>query len=296
MSTAPDATTVTTPLGLSLVVHRWGPQQGPPVVVLHGFMDSAEAFAATIESLPPRYRVMAPDQRGHGRSQHVGAGGYYHFPDYVMDLDAVLNALTTPEEPLPVLVGHSMGASVALYFAGAFPERLRALVLVDGLGPPSGDPAAAPQLMRRWVEAVNERAQRRETGTPQDVVRTRHRLASSAPGLGERHLERILDARTQPADAPDKVVYRFDRLHRTPGPWHLDGERFAAFCRAVRVPTLAVWGSRTPFRHSEVDTRQALLGDLREVTIEGAGHNIHLEQPEALGRTIGEFLHELDFE
>ncbi len=285
-------TTVTTPLGLELTVHVWGPAAAPPLVLLHGFMDSAEAFAQTMAPLSDRWRVIAPDQRGHGCSDHIGPGGYYHFTDYVMDLDAIIGALVLDDEPRPVVVGHSMGASVALYYAGAFPERVRGLVLVDGIGPESTPVSAAPALMRRWIDAVNQRAPGRHAAPPQDAARVRKRLEASAPGLSPSHLERVLRARARATDS-GQLVYRFDRLHRTPSPWHLDAARFAAFCSAVTAPTLAVWGSRTPFRHGEVATRQGLIANLREVTIDDCGHNIHLERPDALGAAIAEFVDQL---
>ena len=106
------------------------------LLLLHGFLDHGRSFGRVARALAQRYRVVAPDHRGHGLSGHVGAGGYYHFPDYVRDLHALYEPL---EIERAAICGHSMGASIAVYFAGAFPERVAALALLDGVGPPHAD-------------------------------------------------------------------------------------------------------------------------------------------------------------
>ena len=95
---------------------------GAPVVLLHGSGPGVTAWANWRLVLPPlaeRFRVIAPDARGHGRSAHVGAGGYYHFPDYVSDLDGLVTELGLHA---PTVVGHSMGGTVSCWFAAARPS------------------------------------------------------------------------------------------------------------------------------------------------------------------------------
>lgn len=280
---------IITPLGLRLTTHVWGQAGAPPVVILHGFMDSAVAFHTAFEPLAARWRIIAPDQRGHGQSDHVGTGGYYHFPDYVLDLCAVMDVIGEPGGPKPILAGHSMGASVAVYYAGAFPENIRGLVLIDGMGPQSGDTGQAPERLRQWAAAVQSRRSERHQPVPRPRARSMERLQAAAPGLRAPAVERVLAARARSV-SETHIVYRADPLHRTPSPWTFSGERFEAFCRSVTAPTLAVWGARSPFRHAEVERRQALFSDLKEVTIEGVGHNIHLEAPDRLSEVVGEFL------
>ena len=96
------------------------------------------------------FRVLAPDMRGFGDGARISVGGYYYFPDYVSDLAGIL-ALEARAERLFV-IGHSMGATVVTYLAGAFPERVTKLALIDGVGPPHNEPDVAPIRMRRWIE------------------------------------------------------------------------------------------------------------------------------------------------
>ena len=98
--------------------------------------------------------IVAPDCRGHGDSGWVGDGGYYHFPDYVLDLDSVIQALGVQSIKL---IGHSMGGTISLLYTGAFPERVIKLALIEGVGPVGMNFADAPlrmaQLDRRDPQA-----------------------------------------------------------------------------------------------------------------------------------------------
>lgn len=106
----------------------WGPEDrgAPTILAVHGVTASHKAWHHLAEALPG-VRIIAPDLRGRGRSN--GLPGPYGMPTHAQDLAAVLAVFTT--EPV-VVVGHSMGAFAALVLANLFPERVRALVLVDG--------------------------------------------------------------------------------------------------------------------------------------------------------------------
>src|SRR5437763_11394812 len=105
-----------------LKLHAIDRGQGRPALLLHGWLDHAHSFDLLAPLLPGR--TVALDQRGHGESQWVGPGGFYHFPEYVADLDGALDALGLASARI---VGHSMGASVGLLYAAVRPERVEHL-------------------------------------------------------------------------------------------------------------------------------------------------------------------------
>src|SRR5688500_2021156 len=107
-------------------------------------------------ALPDRYHLVALDQRGHGDSGWVGAGGYYHLPDYVLDLSTVMERVRRARL---VLVGHSLGGIVSAYTTGTFPDRVDALVLVEGLGVPGSSFEDAPGRYEAFVRTVTARRQ-----------------------------------------------------------------------------------------------------------------------------------------
>ena len=107
----------------------FGPADGIPVLALHGWLDNAASFTR-LGPLLTGCRVIAVDQRGHGMTDHLGRP--YHIWDGVPDVIGILDALGWEQA---ILLGHSMGAAVATLVASAYPDRIQALWLVEGLGP-----------------------------------------------------------------------------------------------------------------------------------------------------------------
>ncbi len=274
-------------LDLELVYHAWGDEGRPPVVLLHGFLDQGRSFDPVARRLARRHRVIAPDHRGHGRSGRVGPGGYYHFADYILDLAALVEHLGADEV---ALVGHSMGASIGVYYAGSFPDRVNALALLDGIGPAGGGSDQGPAAMRRWIREV-DLARRREPPLMADLDDVARRLSRTSPHASR---ERLLEIAPHAA-APHPEggwVWRFDELHRTRGPIPFDPGRFGAFLAAIEAPTLMVWGALTPFKPPDAGARVAAIADATVMTLPGAGHNLHHERPAELSTVLEGFLEE----
>jgi len=108
---------------------QWG-EQGQPLVCIHGITANAWCFQALADGLANDHRVFAYDLRGRGDSDKPESG--YSIPIHAADLSAVIDELGLDR---PVIVGHSLGAYIALYFAAHYPEKLSKLVLVDGGAP-----------------------------------------------------------------------------------------------------------------------------------------------------------------
>ena len=105
--------------GLRYHIREWGePGDGDVTTILgHGFLDSSATFAPLARTrLADGRHLVAPDMRGHGDSDRVGAGGYYHFADYIADMAALLEHFDSRRV---ALVGHAMGGSICAYVAGA---------------------------------------------------------------------------------------------------------------------------------------------------------------------------------
>jgi pimeloyl-ACP methyl ester carboxylesterase len=277
-------------LGLPLTCHVAGRADAPPVVLLHGFLDTATAFEPVAAALAPHYRVLALDQRGFGQSAHLGPGGYYHFPDYLLDLDALFRA-EIPDGA--VVVGHSMGATVACYFAGAFPERVRAMVLLDGIGPPAGPPVErAPDVMRGFIEDVRRFEQHTDAGAP-DLDAMARRIGRLSTRAEPQRLSAL--ARAAAVEGPDgRYRWRFDPLHRTRGPIPFDPQRFRAFLARITCPSLLIWAEDSPMHPADEAERCAALRDLTVTTLPGVGHNMHHERPEAVAAAVHDFLEGLE--
>ncbi|GBD11139.1 Tropinesterase [bacterium HR23] len=120
--------------GIRLHYQEWG--SGPPILWLHGLFGTLHQWEETAQHLKGRYRVLAYDARGHGRSEVPPRLEHYSQDAMVEDLRGVLDALAVRRA---IIGGHSMGSNVALNFAFRYPDRCTALVLV-GIGSGSSDP------------------------------------------------------------------------------------------------------------------------------------------------------------
>ena len=271
----------------------WGLGGARPLVLLHGFLDQGWGFARLVEALAAGglggYTVVAPDLRGHGHSGHVGAGGAYHFPDYLRDVVGLLDHLEAAHGLAgPVdLLGHSMGGSIAGYLAGAFPERVARLVLVEGLGPPSEDAAAGPEKLRAFVERSGALAGRAPRILP-SVAAAADRLQAGDHRLSRDLALALAREGTRPV-ATGGVTWRFDPRHRAPSaiPFHFS--RLEAFLRRLACPVQLVDGAESG-KLPDHAARGAVIPGARHAVIPGAGHMVHQDRPEALAAVVAGFL------
>ncbi|MFA5015361.1 MAG: alpha/beta hydrolase [Actinomycetota bacterium] len=102
-----------------------GPDNGPPVVLLHGLSDSWQSYLTLIPYLLPYYTLYLPDLRGHGKSYRAKN---YRVVDYVYDIRLFLKNLF--DEPVH-LIGHSLGAAVLIVIAAEYPEKCRSISLIE---------------------------------------------------------------------------------------------------------------------------------------------------------------------
>lgn len=278
--------------GLTHHVLVWneGTRKKGTVVLLHGFLDLSWSFERLATRLAARYHVVAPDFRGHGDSGRVGAGGYYYFPDYTADLARLLPQVAHERV---MLVGHSMGGTVATHYAGAFPDKVARLVLLEGIGPPAGDSEQAPERLLQHIETVD--AARASPPRPLvSIDAAAERLRKVYPRLDARWARLLAERATRPAPdgPPGSRLWKFDPLHRTRSPLAFQASQFAAFARRIHCPVLLVNGAESELRAARDPERQALYPDRRVVTLADAGHMLHLDRPDELAQLLLDFFDE----
>ncbi|MCQ2029912.1 alpha/beta fold hydrolase [Stutzerimonas zhaodongensis] len=137
---------------IEVAAHLYGPEQGQPVIALHGWLDNAATFSR-LAPLLDGVRIVALDLPGHGHSDHRPPGAAYNIWDYAHDV------LQTAEQfgwKRFSLLGHSMGAIVSVLLAGAMPDRIERLALIDGAIPYTGEADTAPQKLGESLQALLE--------------------------------------------------------------------------------------------------------------------------------------------
>jgi pimeloyl-ACP methyl ester carboxylesterase len=264
-------------------------EAGPTALIVHGFQDAAATWdeVATVLAEEAGLRVLAPDMRGFGDGPRAPSGAYYYFPDYIADLAAIVRDRVAPEAPLFV-VGHSMGATVVSYYAGAFPERPTKLVLVDGVGPLDNPPDIAPVRMRSWIEGL-ERVRATPERTPfATLEEATARLARFNPSLDLSTLSRRTSQLVRRDPSGEGLSWKYDPLHATTSPLPFFAQGYKSFAARVTCPVLYVSGGRLGFHVPDEDERLSCFSALTRATIDG-GHSLHWTRPRELGDALVRF-------
>jgi len=285
-STAPRVRRLALATGLTYNVLEWGAPTAPPVVLVHGFLDLAWGWDEVPARLAADYHVLAPDLRGHGDSDWIGAGGYYHFFDYLAAVDDLIARLAPPPAKVAI-VGHSMGGTVAAYWAGTRPERVRALISMEGIGPPEAS-TPVPDRAARWIDMW--RLARGGAKVMPSVAEAAARLRKHDDLLDADRALALATRGTREVDGG--VVWKHDPLHLTQGPYPYRVDIAESFFQRVTCPVLYVEGDRSRFRLADADTtrRLAAFPDLQRATVAGAGHMMQRHQPAAVADLIATHL------
>ncbi len=275
--------------GLRYHVRHWPGDPARRMVLLHGWMDVSASFQFLVDALEHDWDVYAPDWRGYGLTDW-GRSDCYWFPDYLADLDALLERVE-PESPVN-LVGHSLGGNVACLYAGVRPQRIAKLVNLEGFGMAPTRPEQAPRRYARWLDELRDRPGLRGYA---DFAELADRLQRNNPRLTRARAEFL--ARHWGRESEDgRVVLRGDPAHKVVNPVLYRYEEARACWEQVSAPVLWVDTAHTDnlrrmgITPEQYADRRAAFRTLRYVTLEDAGHMLHHDQPEEVARLIEGFL------
>jgi pimeloyl-ACP methyl ester carboxylesterase len=277
--------------GLAYHVRTWGRPEQRKLFLLHGWMDVSASFQFLVDALADEWYVVAPDWRGFGMSA-IPQDGYW-YADYVGDLDALLTALA-PGEAVAI-AGHSLGANVAMSFAGVRPDAVSRLVALDGFGIPAEGPERAPDKLRKWLDALRDPP---DFAPYRSMAAVADRLQKTNPRLTRDKAEFLAPHWAQ-AQPDGSVRLRADPKHKLPFPLTARMEDMYAVWRAIRAPVLWVRGAQSHIAHwlaaggdadAEIARRLAHVPHGRLVSIADAGHMLHHDQPQAVARELEAFL------
>jgi pimeloyl-ACP methyl ester carboxylesterase len=274
--------------GLRYHVRHWRGDPARRMVLLHGWMDVSASFQFLVDALAADWDAFAPDWRGYGLTQWSGADSYW-FPDYMGDLDALLERIQ-PHAPVN-LVGHSLGGNVAGLYAGVRPARVARFVNLEGFGMPETKPEQATRRYARWMDELRVAPKLRAYA---DYAALADRMQRNNPRLTRERAEFL--ARHWGDESAEGVVLRSDPAHKLVNAtlYRLD-EAFACW-KQVTAPVLWVDAAesetlqRIGLSAEEHAARRGAFRDLRYATVRDAGHMLHHDQPEQLAHLIEAFL------
>lgn len=270
---------------LKLHYVEWGHADAPPLLLIHGGRDHCRNWDRVAERLSRDWRIIAPDLRGHGDSQWSNSG-LYTYDAWLWDLLALTEHLQLERA---TLVGHSLGGYIALRYAAAFPERMRKLVCIEGLGPAPADVQrnhrrnSAERLREQALYRLKlpERQSHRYDTLEQAIAhfhsRNQNLSASQAEHLASHGSRRLEDGR---------YAWKFDDFARKPAQlWSSEAE-LLELIEAVRCPVLLPWGEDSFFSLADNQPRIDRFSDARVVLYANAGHWPHHDRFE-------DFVHEV---
>ena len=242
---------------------------GQPIVLIHGYPLDHTIWDPQREYLSQDYFVLAPDLRGHGKSE--SSPGPYTMDLLARDVHALIDHLHL--EPV-VLGGLSMGGYVALAFMRLFPQRVRALILADTRA--EADTAEAKSRREQQAQTVL----RNGTGEVVDQMVPKmftEKTVREDPKLVER-VRRMMES-TSPTGIAGALLGMAQRTDSTP------------FLDSIRVPTLILVGSQDSITTVEHARKMASgIPDSQLVVVPDAAHLTTLERPREVNAAIGGFL------
>lgn len=255
------------------------PGAGPRCLALHGWLDNAGSFSRLLPYLPD-WDIFAVDLPGHGHSQWLPKPGCYHFIDTVRTVCLLIEQLAHPDL---TLMGHSMGGGLASLAAAHAGSQLKALILLDALGPLTTPSAEAFQLFQRSLASESRPYRRRYYDSRQEA------LARVEQGGHSKEAAAALANRSLVCDGQG-YYYKFDPRLKAVSRARMSEVQIQSFLRAIVCPVQVISFSEGILpKFESTSARLACLQRHESLDLAG-GHHLHLEQPEVVASAILNFL------
>jgi pimeloyl-ACP methyl ester carboxylesterase len=267
----------------------WGKEGAPELLLIHGGRDHCRNWDWVAERLADRYHITAPDLRGHGDSEWA-AGGSYNELNYVIDIAQ----LVLQKKMAPVtIIAHSLGGSIALLHAGVFPETVKKVVAIEGLGP-------SPEMIARFAsETVEKRVRGRIEARRESAGRSPRKYPTLDAAVARMREENthLDDAQAYHLTLHGAVQnedgtysWKFDNLVRFGGPGGLSNEEQHRVWNCIAAPVLLVRGTESWASDPQKDGRIAHFKNATLANIEKAGHWSHHDQLDVFMAHVDGFL------
>jgi pimeloyl-ACP methyl ester carboxylesterase len=267
----------------------WGNVGAPPMILLHGGQDHCRNWDWVAQRLRREWHIIAPDLRGHGDSEW-SATGSYTMAGYIYDLAQLIDQ----QRLAPVtIVAHSLGGNIALRYGGIYPEKVKALVAIEGLGPSpkvlaerAGHTIA--DRMRKWIDLQRILAGRtsRRYASIEDAFRRMQEANKHLTPEQARHLTQ--HGVNQNEDGT--FSWKFDNYVRSWPPYDMQVPEVQELWSRITCPVLLVYGKESWASNPQEDGRARHFKNARVISIEKAGHWVHHDRLDAFIDAVREFL------
>ncbi len=264
----------------------WGNAGAPPMLLVHGNRDHCHNWDWVAQALRDEYHIIAPDFRGHGDSAWVYGAAYSH-SEYVYDLAQLIHQ----QELAPVtIIAHSLGGSVALRYAGVYPENVEKMVVIEGTGGPPVEIEQRPvhERMREWIDHTRKASGRqpKRYDTLEDAYTRMHEANSHLREDQARHL--TIHGSNQNEDG--SYSWKFDNYTHSQPSSRLSANDMLELWQQVNCPALLM-NARQGFEHRiGQDETASHFKHLTALNIDQAGHWLHHDQFDQFIQELKQFL------
>ena len=255
----------------------WGNPDAPPLLLVHGGRDHCRNWDWVAQRLRKDYHIIAPDLRGHGDSEW-SATGQYQMAGYIYDLAQLIHQ----QKLAPVtIIAHSLGGNISLRYTGIYPESVKSLVAIEGLGPSpkvmvERRGTTIDERMHSWIEDQRRLSGRlpRRYPTLEDAFKRMHEENKHLSPEQARHLTQ--HGINQNEDGT--YSWKFDNYVRSFPPYDMRQREVEELWARITCPTLLVYGKESWASNPEGDGRIAHFKSATVASVEKAGHWVHHDQ------------------
>ena len=267
----------------------WGNPEAPPLLLIHGGRDHCRSWDWAAEELRKDWHVIAPDLRGHGDSQW-SPDGNYEMSSFVYDLAQLVHQL----DLAPVtIVSHSMGGNISIRYSGLYPENVRKLVAIEGLGPSPAVQAKRDEIgirprFRQWIEDKRNAAGRLPRRYPTLESALERMKAENTYLTDEQAHHLTIHGASRNEDGT--WSWKFDNYLNIWAAFDMPREDMLAIWTAITCPVLMMYGAKSWASNPEKDGRIAHFKTASVVEFENAGHWLHHDQFDRFMAELAAFL------
>lgn len=251
------------------------------ILCIHGWLDNWSSFLPLSKHLP--YRIIAIDLPGHGYSDHLPEGNWYHFVDYIIRVKEIAQKLQLPEFHI---LGHSMGAAIGCLLASTFPGQVKSLTMIDGLGPLVNSPEDARDILRQAIlKKENSKIRRRVFKDIEIAVKAR----LSAGSLSYESAKILVENQLNKNETG--MTWSYDHKLKHTSSLRLSPSQMDSFLNKLETPSLIIAASEGYICNSPYWHKRLLIKDLSCIELDGH-HHLHMDSAKECAEAIQEFLND----
>lgn len=267
----------------------WGNTDAPPLILQHGGRDHCRSWDWVAEELRHDWHVIAPDLRGHGDSNWSPEGNY-QMDAFVYDFAQLVHTLGHEQV---TIIAHSLGGNIATRYAGLYPDKVRKLVNIEGLGPSREvqeqfSPGDIGDRLRKWIEDKRKAAGR--TPRRYDSLKAAYQRMKEENGFLTDEQARHLTIHGASRNEDGTWSWKFDNYLNVWGASDISYADKELLWQAVTCPILLLWGLDSFALSPRKDGRLANFQNPRLIEYENAGHWLHHDQFDRFMRDVKDFL------